>query len=73
MTKETLVDLASSLNEPSLLSNLNFINGKWKKAVSQQTYEVMNPVKALPVLPTATPLMLQTPPVRRAKRSTAGS
>ena len=43
MTKETLVDLASSLNEPSLLSNLNFINGKWKKAVSQQTYEVMNP------------------------------
>ena len=36
-------DLAASLNEPALFNCLNYINGEWKKAVSQQTYEVVNP------------------------------
>ncbi|MBN26419.1 MAG: succinate-semialdehyde dehydrogenase (NADP(+)) [Alteromonadaceae bacterium] len=37
------IDLASSLREPTLLNHRNYINGQWKKAVSTDTYEVMNP------------------------------
>lgn len=36
-------DFVSNLKEPALFNTLNFINGDWKKAVSQNTYEVINP------------------------------
>lgn len=43
MTNQNVVELASLLTDPALLNTKNFINGEWKKAVSQQTYEVMCP------------------------------
>ena len=43
MSKTKQFDLASLLSEPQLLNTKNYINGKWQKAVSQQTYEVINP------------------------------
>ena len=43
MSKTKQFDLASLLSEPLLLNTKNYINGKWQKAVSQQTYEVINP------------------------------
>lgn len=43
MSRDNQTDFASVLKEPALFNTLNFINGSWKKAVSQMTYEVANP------------------------------
>lgn len=37
------MDLTSRLAEPSLFNTLNYINGRWQKAISGQTYPVVNP------------------------------
>lgn len=43
MSKNNQADIVSKMNEPALFNTRNFINGSWNKAVSQQTYEVINP------------------------------